>query len=66
MDPLIIGSMIFTIIVLVLVGGFALLYPLTRRLAEVLEKRYLADGSEGANSDEDRLCTRSRVRLWGY
>ena len=48
MDPVILAGMIFSIIVIVLLGGFTLLYPLTRRLAEVLEKRYLQDGAEEA------------------
>ncbi len=52
MDPLILGSMIFTLVVLLLVGGFTLLFPLTRRLAAVLEKRYLGDGAENQNPEE--------------
>jgi len=37
MDPFITGMMIFTLIVLAMVGGFVLLFPVTRRLGDVLE-----------------------------
>ncbi len=52
MDPVILAGMIFSLVVLLLVGGFTLLFPLTRRLAAVLEKRYLTDGAEGTNAEE--------------
>ena len=39
MDPEIIPMMIFTIIVLAMVGGFILVLPLTRRLGQFLEYR---------------------------
>ena len=52
MDPFILQVMIFVIVILVLVGGFALLFPLMSRLVAVLEKRYLKDGAEGADADE--------------
>ena len=37
MDPVILASMIFTIIVLLLIGGFVLLLPLSLRLGKVLD-----------------------------
>ena len=52
MDPYILQVMIFVIVILVVVGGFAMLFPLTRQLTAILEKRYLDDGAEGANADE--------------
>ncbi len=52
MDPFILQVMIFVIVILVLVGGFALLFPLMSRLVAVLEKRYLKDGVEGVDADE--------------
>ena len=52
MDPIILGGMIFSVVVLLLIGGFTLLFPLTRRLTAVLEKRYLEDDAKGANADE--------------
>ena len=52
MDPFILQVMIFVIVIVVLVGGFALLFPLTSRLVAVLETRYLKDGAEGADADE--------------
>lgn len=61
MDPLILASMIFCLVVLGLSGGFVLLFPMTRRLAEVLEKRYLGDGAGGA-SEEQVAALREVVR----
>ena len=52
MDPFILQVMIFVVVLVVLVGGFALLFPLTSRLAAILEKRYLGDDVEGADGDE--------------
>lgn len=37
MDPLIAASMVFTLILVVLIGGFIVLFPLTRRLGRALE-----------------------------
>ncbi len=65
MDPFILQAMIFTIVVLVLVGGFALLFPLTRRLAAVLEKRYLEDDAGGAEEDEVAALRRAVDALRG-
>ncbi|HKJ03908.1 MAG TPA: hypothetical protein VJ997_15685 [Longimicrobiales bacterium] len=39
MDPEIIPMMIFTIIILAMLGGFILLLPITRRLGKFLEYR---------------------------
>ncbi len=65
MDPVILAGMIFSLVVLLLVGGFTLLFPLTRRLAAVLEKRYLADGAEGANAEEVAALRRAVQALRG-
>ncbi len=65
MDPFILQAMIFAIVVLVLVGGFALLFPLTRRLAAVLEKRYLEDDAGGAEEDEVAALRRAVDALRG-
>ena len=37
MDPVILAGMIFSIIVLLLVGGFVLLLPVSQRLGKVLD-----------------------------
>ena len=37
MDPLIAASMIFSIVVLLVIGGFITLFPVSRRLGRVLE-----------------------------
>lgn len=39
MPPEMLGGMIFTLIVLAMVGGFVLLLPITRRLGQFLEYR---------------------------
>ena len=65
MDPFIPQAMIFAIIVIVLLGGFALLFPLTRQLGRVLEKRYLADSAESANADEVAELRRAIHALQG-
>jgi hypothetical protein len=39
MDPMALAGMIFTLIVLVMIGGFILLYPLSRQLAALLHLR---------------------------
>lgn len=43
MDPVVAAGMIFSLIVLMLIGGFILLYPITRQLGAYLERRMLAD-----------------------
>ena len=65
MDPLILASMIFTLIVLGLIGGFTLLYPISRRLAEVLEKRYLGDRDDSATADQVDALRRAVKALRG-
>ncbi len=65
MDPFILQVMIFVIVLVVLVGGFALLFPLTSRLAAVLERRYLQDGAEGADADEVAALRRAVHALRG-
>jgi hypothetical protein len=39
MDPQIIAAMLFTLIILAMIGGFILLLPITRRLGAILEQR---------------------------
>ncbi len=46
MEPVILTGMIFTLVVLALVGGFVLLFPLTRQLAAYLERRLQGSGLE--------------------
>jgi len=65
MDPYILQVMIFVVVILVLVGGFAMLFPLTRQLTAILEKRYLDDGAEGANADEVAALRRAVHALRG-
>jgi hypothetical protein len=65
MDPYILQVMIFVIVILVVVGGFAMLFPLTRQLTAILEKRYLDDGAEGSNADEVAALRRAVHALRG-
>ena len=39
MDPLILAAMIFSLVVMILLGSFVLLWPLSRQLAQLLKKR---------------------------
>jgi len=39
MDPVIVASMIFTLVVLLLIGGFVTLLPITRRLGTLIEAK---------------------------
>ncbi|MGH7577633.1 MAG: hypothetical protein ACREM1_21235 [Longimicrobiales bacterium] len=43
MDPDALLAMIFVIILMMLTGGFILLFPIARRLGQVLERRLLQD-----------------------
>ena len=65
MDPYILQVMIFVVVILVVVGGFAMLFPLTRQLTAILEKRYLDDGAEDANADEVAALRRAVHALRG-
>lgn len=49
MDTEQLAGMIFSIILLVLFGGFILLFPISRRLGKVLETRLLQDDRAGAD-----------------
>ncbi len=59
MEPEIVAGMVFSITVLVLIGGFVLLYPLSRQLGKYLEKRMLPEGSADAAAAELSALTRS-------
>lgn len=39
LDPVVVLGMLFSLIVLAMVGGFILLFPITRRLGAILEQR---------------------------
>ena len=65
MDPFILQVMVFVIILVVVVGGFTMLFPLTRRLAEVLEKLYLKEGAEGTDAEEVAALRRAVQALTG-
>ena len=52
MDPEVIPMMIFTIIVLAMVGGFIALFPITRTLGRYLEYRMT---QKGRVEDQERM-----------
>jgi cell division protein FtsB len=56
MDPAIVPMMIFTVVVLMLIGGFILLLPLTRRLGALLEHRVLTEGKADRAADVEALA----------
>lgn len=49
MDMDVLLGMIFTIILIMLIGGFILLFPIARRLGKVLERRLLQDDRAGGD-----------------
>jgi hypothetical protein len=56
MDPVILAGMIFSVVVIMLIGGFVLLFPLTRQLGAYLEKRMLAENSEASRGQLAQLA----------
>lgn len=51
MDPVILAGMVFSLLVLLMVGGFILMFPLTRRLARLLEDR-LTEKNRAVDSEQ--------------
>jgi hypothetical protein len=54
MDPMALGGMLFTLILVAMIGGFILLLPVTRRLGAVLEQRLNADPGAGLAAERIR------------
>ncbi len=59
MDPEIIAGMVFSIVVLLMVGSFVLLYPLSRQLAHLVRRRLNeADPADSiSRGDAEKLAT---------
>lgn len=55
MDPAMIPMMIFTVVVLAMIGGVILLLPVTRRLGQFLEYRMSEAGRLPADGDQERI-----------
>ena len=53
MDPVIIAAMIFSLVVLMLLGSFALLLPVSRQLAQLVRKRVQEPNPREALSREE-------------
>ena len=53
MDPLVIGAMVFTLVMVVLLGSFVLLYPLSRQLANLVRRRLQDPGFGNTITRED-------------
>lgn len=58
LDPVIAAGMIFSLVVLMLIGGFVLLYPITRQLGSYLERRMLAEADPDEWKGQVRALTR--------
>lgn len=54
MDPMAIAGMLFTLVLAAMVGGFILLFPVTRRLGAFLEQRLRGRLGEEAPAAEVR------------
>ncbi|HEU0052977.1 MAG TPA: hypothetical protein VFQ39_07355 [Longimicrobium sp.] len=52
MDPMAIAGMVFSLLVLTLIGGFILLFPLSRRLGRLMEQRLDERALKSANATE--------------
>jgi hypothetical protein len=61
MDPMALAGMIFTLIVLMLIGGFVLLFPLSRRMGLLMEQR-LADRAARSGGDAELAQLREGLR----
>lgn len=53
MDPIVIGGMVFSLVMVVLLGTFVLLYPLSRQLATLVRKRLQDPGFGNTITRED-------------
>ena len=62
-EPMVIVAMIFTLVVLAMIGGFILLFPLSRQLSTLLEQR-LHPG-ESPPSDERMDTLTQAVEMLG-
>lgn len=55
MDPVALAGMLFTLILTAMVGGFILLWPITRRLGAMLEQRLKGPRSEVSSAEFRQL-----------
>lgn len=60
MEPVVLFGMIFSLVTLMLIGGFILLFPITRRLGDVLES-YLRDRKAERAESEQIAALRERI-----
>jgi hypothetical protein len=60
MEPTVLAAMVFTLLVIMMIGGFILLVPVSRRLGKVLEK-WLEDRRPGSK-DPDVAQLRAAVQ----
>ena len=58
-DPVIIAGMVFSVVVLLMVGSFALLFPVSRQLAALVRKRINepAPGDSISREDAEKLAS---------
>lgn len=62
MEPVVLFGMIFSLVTLMLIGGFILLFPITRRLGDVLES-YLRDRKADRGKGEQIAALQERVEV---
>lgn len=55
MDPVIPAGMIFVLLIILMIGGMVLLFPLTRQLGRYLENR-LREGEAPSRTDDAELA----------
>lgn len=60
MEPVVLFGMVFSLVTLMLIGGFILLFPITRRLGNLLES-YLRDRKADRAEGEQIAALRERV-----
>ena len=62
MDPVVLAGMIFSLVVIAMIGSFILLFPLSRRLGEALEV-WLEERREGSGEEGELRRIREVVGL---
>lgn len=60
MDPMALAGMLFTLLTVAMIGGFVLLFPLTRRFGALLEQRVL-QAKQAANVDPQAVAELRRA-----
>ena len=65
MDPYTVGGMIFSIIVIAMIGGFIVLFPLTRQLGKFIQNKLEEGGGTSPREREELLRLVPEARTEG-